>query len=130
MSYDINVVRSKDKSRVRLRSKHGIQGGTYAIGGTDEAWLNITYNYSEWFCKLWPERDDNNGGGIRSLYGRPIDEVIEELDRAIGILKGEPDEDYWAATEGNAREALFELKLLCELARHENQGVELELYGD
>lgn len=130
MSYDINVVRSKDKSMVHLKSKHVIHGGMYAIGGTDEAWLNITYNYSEWFYKLWPKHDDNNGGGIRSLYGRPIDEVIEELGQAIGILKGEPDEDYWAATEGNARDALFKLKLICEMARYENQGEALELMGD
>lgn len=145
MSYDINVVRSKNKSRVILKYNHGIHGGTYAVGGTNEAWLNITYNYAKWFYELWPEpeekehKDDvtpcgqmfgHRDGGIRSLYGRPLDEVIHELDRALSLLHGEPDSDYWAATEGNARDALFKLKLICEMARYENPGEALELKGD
>jgi len=27
-----------------------LRGGTYQLGGTRTAWLNITYNYSPYFC--------------------------------------------------------------------------------
>lgn len=146
MSYDIYVKHRKDGTTVSLREKHQLRGGTYAVGGETEAHLNITYNYAKWFYKLWPSGDGkaadaktatpfeqmyaNNAGGIRSLYGKPLDEVIAELGRAISKLKGDRDQDYWKKTEGNARAALFDLKCVCEFARFENPDADLTIDGD
>lgn len=143
MSYDIRVVRRKSGETVVLKNKIDLRGGTYCEGGTDEACLNITYNYAKFFYEIWPKKSgekvdtrpffemfNGNDGGIRSLYGKPLDEVIAELDKAVLSLKGERDEDYWKSAEGNARAALFNLKVICEIARMENQGEDLTINGD
>lgn len=85
---------------------HNIKGGTYAVGGTTDPWFNITYNYSPFFYKLWPEK------GIRSLYGLMASDVVQELDAKIPLLSGEPDDNYWSPTEGNAKAALIGLRAL------------------
>lgn len=143
MSYDIRVVHRKTGKTVMLKNKIDLRGGTYCAGGTEVAWLNITYNYAKFFYKLWPKNNgekvnttpfaemvNGNGGGIRSLYGRPIDDVITELDKAVRTLKGNKNADYWKATAGNARSALFNLKVICEIARMENPGKDLTIIGD
>ena len=82
--------------------KHQIKGGTYAVGGTTDLNLNITYNYSKHFYRIID-------GGIRSLYGKTGAESIPILKSAIEKLKDDVDPDYWKPTEGNARRALHGL---------------------
>ena len=65
MSYDIRIKRH-DGTAVQLRERHNCTGGTYALGGTREAWLNVTYNYSSIFHRLLGE------DGIRTIYGMNI----------------------------------------------------------
>lgn len=148
MSYDINVMRRNKKDnafeKVILRSKHEIAGNTYCLGGTDEAWVNITFNYAKFFYEIWPkpngekvdirpffEMFNGHTGGIRSLYGKPIDIVMKELVRGIDSLGDEkPSEDPWAATAGNAKLALQKLLTLCEIAKMENPDCELTIDGD
>lgn len=77
------------------------EGGTYVLGGTDCANLNVTYNYAKHFFEaLDPER------GIRWLYGKTGRECAARLERAIIQLGTARDGDYWAATPGNAGHAL------------------------
>ncbi len=45
MSYDIELVDPVTKEPVELDEPHHMRGGTYAIGGTPHAHLNVTYNY-------------------------------------------------------------------------------------
>lgn len=145
MSYDIRVINKKTGETVRFRNKHQIAGGTYAIGGTAEATFNITYNYAPFFYELWPKKGEvkkeettpfgqmfaKNDAGIRFLYGKPIKEVARLLSEAIEKLPNEsPDDDYWKATPGNARLALFKLKLLVDMATFEYPGEDLTLKGD
>lgn len=92
-----------------LAERHDITGGTYALGGTTDPHLNITYNYHKTFYRLWPE------DGIRHLYGMTAQEVINEINARLPEVVGEPDQDYWAATEGNARVALVNLRDLAAL---------------
>ena len=51
MSYDIYLRDRVTKETVHFDTPHQMAGGTYAIGGTTEAWLNITYNYAQWYYK-------------------------------------------------------------------------------
>ena len=53
MSYDIRIVDKETKMPIMLENKHDIIGGTYAVGGTRELWLNITYNYAPFFRKVF-----------------------------------------------------------------------------
>ena len=80
------------------------EGGTRCVGGSSEACINVTYNYSEHYQRvLDPER------GLRWLHGKPAAQTVERLQRAIDQLKGGPVHDYWAPTEGNARHTLVVL---------------------
>lgn len=105
MSYDVYFYEG-DKL-VEFDRPVNIRGGTYCYGGTRFAWLNITYNYASFFLEyIDPEK------GIRSLYGKTAKEVIEVLDEVIPHMSGEPEDDYWMGTEGNAKDALCNLRLL------------------
>lgn len=106
MSYDIYIRQKLGGVTVMLSEPHDFKGGTYAVGGTHEAHLNVTYNYGkiirEW---LHPE-------GISWLYGQKITDTILPLAKAMSGLKDNISEDYWEATEGNVKKALFNLMVL------------------
>jgi hypothetical protein len=109
MSYDI-YLRYQDGGRAYLSQQHTITGGTYVLGGTDEAWLNVTYNYASHFeAVLGPV-------GIRSIYGLEAKESIPILKAAAKKLRGRPSRDYWEPTEGNAKKALLDLVRLAKIA--------------
>lgn len=64
------------------------EGGTYVVGGTSNAELNVTYNYS----RIWRVRDISGMSGSES---EPI--LVEQVER-----RGtERDSDYWQPTDGN-----------------------------
>ena len=61
MSYDIELKDPVTQKTIELDTPHQMQGGTYAIGGTTEAWLNITWNYNDWYYHAGvfaPTRED------------------------------------------------------------------------
>ncbi len=64
------------------------EGGTHVLGGTDEAELNVTYNYST----HWRVKD---------IDGMKADDTIPILEEQVALLGTARDEDYWAATKGN-----------------------------
>jgi len=110
MSYDISLLDPVTKKTIQLDSPHQIKGGTYAFGGTQEAWLNITYNYSTFFYKYIDEEK-----GIRFIYGKTGSEAIPILKEAISKMGDDVDEDYWKPTEGNTKRALHGLIALATL---------------
>ena len=103
MSYDIRLVDAETKEEVQLDKSHNLIGGTYCVGGTDRAWLNVTYNYADIFYKVLGEK------GIRSIYGLTGKDSIMILSKAISELKDDVSDNYWEATEGNVRKALSDL---------------------
>lgn len=109
MSYDINLVDENGKA-IQLKDKHHITGGTYAVGGTREAWLNVTYNYMRHFNRVF-----EGNKGIRTIYGMKAKDSIPILQKAANQLKGNTDPDYWKSTEGNAKIALLDLIELAKL---------------
>ena len=111
MSYDIRLKDRVTGKTLALDFPHQIRGGCYAVGGTNEAWLNVTYNYADIFY-----RDDVLGkDGIRSIYGKSGAESIPMLQKAISVLKDDATNDYWEATEGNAKKALYGLLAFAQL---------------
>lgn len=91
MSYDIYLIDRVTKETVHFDTSHQMAGGTYAVGGTTEAWLNVTYNYAQWYYKdgVFPDRGEKGNDfhdgltGIRSIYGLSGADSIPVLEHAI-----------------------------------------------
>lgn len=138
MSYDIRLIDSVTKETIEFDSPHQMKGGTYAAGGTSEAWLNITYNYSRWYYKdgVFPDRgeagkDFHNGlTGIRSIYGLSGAESIPILEHAIKTLESMTEDltekeiqkckdggvgGYWMPTRENAIKPLYQLLAMAKM---------------
>jgi hypothetical protein len=64
------------------------EGGTFVVGGSTEADLNVTYNYGKLF-------------DFKSLYGKTGEESIPLLEEAVKKYGTIQNEDYWEPTEGN-----------------------------
>ena len=65
MSYDIRLCDPVTGDVINLDHPHLMRGGTYAMAGTTELWLNVTYNYSKHYYRS----DVFGEKGIRSIYG-------------------------------------------------------------
>lgn len=100
MSYDIWLKDPVTGERLEAEEKHDMTGGTYAIGGTKELWLNVTYNYARYYYEA-TKGDDRflyadpydlhvpQNGGIRGIYGKTgaesipmLRDMIERIERA------------------------------------------------
>lgn len=101
MGYSISLVDPVSGEMLQAGEKHRIQGANYAIGGTRDMWVSVTYNYSPFFYKHIDQEK-----GIRFLYGKTGAETIPVLEDAISSLKDDATNRYWDATEGNAKRAL------------------------
>lgn len=109
MSYDISLVDPVTRETLLVENPHHIRGGTYAVGGTTEAWLNITWNYAPFYYEVFGEK------GIRTIYGMTGAESIPVLKSAMEKLGDAVDPDYWKPTQGNAKRALAGLLALAQL---------------
>ena len=110
MSYDLYLNDPVSGQPISFDNSHFIGGGTQALGGTDMAWLNITYNYCKHFYNALGD------GGIRSIYGKTGAESIPLLKAAMNKLGDDVDDtDYWNPTEGNAKRALAGLLALAQM---------------
>ena len=107
MSYDINLVDPVTRETLTIKEPHMLQGGTYAIGGTTELWLNVTYNYGDHFRMAFEDEE-----GIRKIYGMTGAESILVLEAAAEKLKDNVSSNYWDATEGNAKRAILQLRAM------------------
>lgn len=106
MSYAISLVDPVTGDTAELDHLHQMKGGTYAIGGTRLAELNVTYNYGGILRRvLGPE-------GIRTIYGMTGAESIPVLGQAAAQLGCDVHDDYWQPTEGNVKQALLQLRAL------------------
>jgi len=131
MSYDISLIDPVTKETLKLDAPHQIKGATYALGGTREAWLNVTGNYSDWYCMdgVFPNVDDGIRG-ICSIYGKTGAESIPILKAAITALEGcskdiseerrrECEEcgatGYWMPTRENAIKPLYSLLAFAQM---------------
>ena len=109
MSYDIELCHPVTGEVLILETPHHMRGGTYCVGGEQRACLNVTYNYAPFFYAHMGEK------GIRSIYGMTGAESIPVLRDAASKLSNDVDDDYWKATEGNAKAALLQLLALAQM---------------
>lgn len=105
MSYDVHL-NCPHCGRPLLVENHS-EGGTYAIGGTNEADLNITYNYGRHFAEALGYLGDPAVRNFRDfLDGKAAAVVIPALEKAVSMLGTTQAADYWDAVPGNAGHAL------------------------
>lgn len=106
MSYDITLKDRVTGETLCVENNHFITGGTYAVGGTKELWLNITYNYAHYYYEATdgdPKfahdeiscyyADGTKGPieteyGIRGIYGKTGAESIPMLQDMIHRIEG------------------------------------------
>jgi hypothetical protein len=125
MSYDIELTDPVTGDTLELDSPHHMRGGTYQVGGTSRAHLNVTYNYGTHFRRTfghdgiplddWQRMFGGGETGIRSIYGMTGAASIPVLRQAASKLGDDVDSDYWRPTEGNAKRALMQLIALAEM---------------
>lgn len=132
MSYDITLNDPVTKEPIQLDAPHQMQGGTYAVGGTTEAWLNITWNYADWYYRAGvfaPTREESKGI-IRTIYGMSGAQSIPVLQKAIKTLESLTEDisdekrqqceaqgatGYWMPTRQNAIKPLYQLLALAQM---------------
>lgn len=101
MSYDIRLVDPVTKEPLHTKVNHDMRGGMYAMGGTTELWLNITWNYAHYYYEATDGdkrfahdeisayyADGTTGPvkteyGIRGIYGKTGAESIPMLKDLI-----------------------------------------------
>lgn len=101
MSNDIELV---ENGKICQVERHK-EGGTYAVDGTTDASLNVTYNYA-WFWYKFLDAEK----GIHFIDGKKAKDCIDKFEKCIHELvtpscfgNGEHRfENYWAPTAGNA----------------------------
>jgi hypothetical protein len=109
MSYDIDLTDPVSGEILHAEARHDIRGGTYAVGGTTELSLNVTYNYAQHFYRVLGEK------GIRTIYGMSGAESLPLLKAAAEQLGNDVDGDYWKPTEGNVKRAVLQLVALAQM---------------
>lgn len=124
MSWDFDLVDPVTKETLHSDVKHQMKGGTYAVGGTTEMTLNVTYNYGKVIYEKFDEtlkelgvdkKDYENLTYAEYLRGKTGAESIPILKGIIEKLGDDVDPDYWKATEGNAKRALSQLLALAQM---------------
>lgn len=106
MSYNVYL---QDNNGGPLTVPKHTEGGTYTVGGTIEAELNVTYNYAQWFIQAGLLES------LRSLDKKKGKDAISMLSAAVAFLGVKRDSDYWKATAGNAGHALNILLDWCRI---------------
>lgn len=118
MSYDISLKDPVTKKTIELNEPHFMQGGTYAMGGTKELWINVTYNYGPYYYEATDKdprfahdevscyySDGTKGPmeteyGIRGIYGKTGAESIPMLEDMIRRITEKYQKDgEWIETE-------------------------------
>lgn len=104
MSYDIYL--NGADGEPLMMDEAFTEGGTYALGGTRDCELNVTYNYSSVYRLV--------DFSVRDLHGLTGAETSVFLRALVEKLGTSTYEDYWAPTPGNAGAALARLLSFAE----------------
>lgn len=109
MSYDIYLTDPATSDTIKFAEPRLMVGAIHELGGTTQAWVNVTWNYRPHFLRVL------GPNGIREIYGKSGAETLPLLQAAIEQLGTDVPSDYFEPTEGNARRALEQLRDLAVL---------------
>lgn len=131
MGYDISLTDPVTHEVLHLQEPHEMAGSMCVVGGTTEAWIGVTYNYSDWYFRAHVfHKTRENSKGIRTIHGMSGAESIPILKHAIHALEQiktditpadkakcerEGVTGYWVPTRQNAIRPLYQLLALAQL---------------
>lgn len=131
MSYDIYLKDPVSGETLSTDHPHHMRGGTYAMEGTHEMWISVTYNYAYWYYKPGVfAATEQESKGIRTIYGMMGAKSIPVLKKAIesleSISEDISDEErreceeqgatgYWMPTRKNAIKPLYQLLAFAQM---------------
>ena len=131
MSYDISLCDPVTHEVLETEEPHKITGGTFAMGGTTVMWLNVTWNYADWYYRPGVfARTKKASKGIRTIYGMTGAQSIPVLKNAIAKMESMTvdisDEErreceeqgatgYWMPTRENAIRPLYQLLAFAQM---------------
>ena len=145
MSYDIYLKDRVTGKTLEVDEPHFMTGGTYKPGGNTQLWLNVTWNYANYYYEATDGdprfahdeiscyySDGTTGPvetqyGIRGLYGKTGAESIPLLNDMISRIKDKyyrngqwieeqgPNGDYWTPTAANAIKPLYKLLAMAQM---------------
>lgn len=94
MSYDISLTNPVTHETLTCETPHFMHGGTYALNGTTELWLNVTCNYSDYYryekedgSKTSIYDDINNMSALESIP--VLENLIEKINKKYKDENGE-----------------------------------------
>lgn len=109
LSYDLYLQDPVTHDTLHMEKRHLMRGGTFCMGGTTEMWINITFNYGGIFARVLGKC------GIKKLNGMTAAESIPLVKTGISYLGDDVTENYWDATDGNAKRALYQVLALAQM---------------
>ena len=131
MSYDIYLRDPVSGEILQTDQPHQMRGGMYAMGGTREMWLSVTYNYAYWYYKPGVfAATEQESKGIRAIYGMSGAQSIPVLEKAIKALESMSEDisdeerreceeqgttGYWMPTRQNAIRPLYKLLAFAQI---------------
>ena len=86
MSYDISLTDPVTHKTLTCETPHFMHGGTYALNGTTELWLNVTCNYSDYYRY---EKEDGSKTSIHDINNMSALESIPVLENLIEKINKE-----------------------------------------
>lgn len=131
MSYDISLRDPVTHEVLKTEYPYQITGGTFALDGTAEMWLDVTWNYADWYYR--PSvfaRTKKSSKGIRTIYGMTGAQSIPVLKKAIKKLESMTEDisdeerreceeqgvtGYWLPTRENAIRPLYQLLAFAQM---------------
>ncbi len=102
MGWDISLI-NPDGGHPVVALHHA--GSIITVGGSTSAWMNLTYNYSPFYYKLFPEDMD-----LKWIRAKKAGDTIEVMRAVLAKLGEETSDSDWDPTSGNAGHALKTLK--------------------
>lgn len=96
MGYSISLTDPVTGETLHSKFKHEMKGSIYAVEGTTELWLSITYNYAQYYNEATKKdkrfantsyREDEVCYGIRGIYGKTGAESIPMLEDMISRIE-------------------------------------------
>ena len=114
MSFDVSVIDHTTDEPRKFPVTHHKKGGTYRLGGSYLAELNVAYNYSHFYIEAL-------GHSFRELDGQRVRDSMLKMRQAVSKLGTKKHDNYWKATRGNAGAALNDLVEICENCHPEDK---------
>lgn len=114
MSYDCGLNDPVTGERLSTNFNHQMYGGTYAIGGTNELWVNVTSNYGRYYNestdgdKRWLVRvRGEDRYGLPGLAGHTGAESIPMLKDCIRKIEAKYKDSLGHWLSGNREKRTF-----------------------